>query len=63
MRSVPEGGRANDEVVRLLADVLRVPVRNVTVVSGQSSRAKVVELDGLPLDEAERRLSSRSATA
>lgn len=63
VRSAPERGRANDEVVRLLAGVLRVPVRDVTVVSGHASRAKVVEVDGVSPDEVERRLSSRSAAA
>lgn len=62
VRSAPERGRANDEVVNLLAEVLRVRPRDVTVASGRASRVKVVEVDGLPFDEAERRLASRSVT-
>jgi hypothetical protein len=55
----PERGRANDAVVRLLASRLRVPLRSLSVVSGGTSRDKVVELHGLDADEAERRLEGR----
>ena len=55
--AAPERGRANEAVVDLLAERLGVPRRSLTVVSGQSSRDKVVELRGLAADEAERRLA------
>jgi uncharacterized protein len=55
--AAPERGRANDAVVALLADRLGVPRRSVSVVSGQSSRDKVIELRGIGRDEAERRLA------
>ena len=42
-----EDGRANRAVEALLADVLAVPVAAVQVVRGRSSRAKVVEVEGL----------------
>ena len=54
--AAPERGRANDAVVRLLAARLGVPRASLSVVSGQTSRDKVVELRGLGRDEAERRL-------
>jgi uncharacterized protein (TIGR00251 family) len=52
----PDGGRANDAVVRLLTDALGV---DVTLIAGHSSRDKVV---ACPLDaaEAERLLSEAS---
>ncbi len=46
----PEGGQANREVVALLAAKVGLPVAAVSVVSGQSSPAKVVAFQGL--DEA-----------
>lgn len=58
VRSAPERGRANDEVTELLAHALRLPARDVRIVSGHASREKLVELDGLTVEEAERRLSS-----
>lgn len=56
--AVPERGRANEEVLDLLARSLHVPRPDVRVVSGATSRDKVVELAGLTLDEAERRLAA-----
>lgn len=57
----PEGGRANDAVLRLLADTLAVPRDDVTLVSGHSCRDKIVELAGLGPAVVERRLASASA--
>src|SRR5205809_6220181 len=54
----PEGGRANDAVVRLLAETLSVPRAAVMVVSGHGVRDKIVELAGLAPAQVERRLSS-----
>ena len=54
----PEGGRANDAVVRLLADTLALPREAVTLVSGHTGRDKIVELTGVEPEQIERRLSS-----
>ena len=58
VRSAPEHGRANEEVTDLLARTLELTARDVRIVSGHGSRDKVVELEGLTIEEAERRLSS-----
>lgn len=55
--AAPEHGKANAAVVRLLADVLDLPERDVTIVSGQGSRDKTVALTGITDDEIERRLT------
>jgi uncharacterized protein len=52
----PEDGRANDAVLRLLAERLDLPGASVTLVSGHSGRDKIVELAGIDAAEAERRL-------
>lgn len=54
----PERGRANDDVVALLADALGLARSEIRVVAGRTTRDKVVEVDRLTLDEAERRLAS-----
>jgi uncharacterized protein (TIGR00251 family) len=56
--AAPERGKANASVVELLAGSLGLARRAVRVVAGQASRNKVVEVDGLTLDEAERRLAA-----
>ena len=57
----PEGGKANDAVVWLLATVLALPQRDVTLVSGHGARDKVVALAGIDTEETERRLLSAAA--
>jgi uncharacterized protein (TIGR00251 family) len=56
-----EGGRANEAVVRLLAETVGVPRRDVALVSGHGAREKVVELEGVERAEVERRLEGASA--
>ncbi len=53
----PTGGRANEAVEAVLAEAFRVPVRDVAVVSGHTSRRKRVVLGSLTLDAAARRLA------
>jgi uncharacterized protein (TIGR00251 family) len=55
--SPPERGRANAELVRLLARELAVPAARVTVVRGAAARDKVIEIDGITIQEADRRLA------
>ena len=56
--AAPERGRANEAVLRLLADRLAVPQASLTVVSGHTARDKVIELRGLDEAEVERRLEA-----
>jgi uncharacterized protein (TIGR00251 family) len=53
--AVPERGKANDAVVALLAETLGVAPSSIEVVSGASSKDKVVEVD-LAAEEIARRL-------
>ena len=53
-----EAGRANDAVIRLLAETLALPRTSVTLVSGHGARDKIVELAGVDPGEIDRRLSS-----
>ena len=53
-----EAGRANEAVVRLLADALSLPRDAVTLVSGHGARDKIVQLAGLDSTQVERRLST-----
>jgi uncharacterized protein (TIGR00251 family) len=53
-----EGGRANEAVVRLLAETLSLPREAVTLVSGHGARDKIVQLAGLDPTQIERRLTA-----
>ena len=46
LHAPPVDGAANDALVLLLAERLGVPKRAVRIVAGETSRAKVVEIDG-----------------
>jgi len=54
--AAPEGGRANIELLRVVAEELRIPVRHVTIESGSSSTTKVLKIQGLDEEEVKRRL-------
>ncbi|HVS51704.1 MAG TPA: DUF167 domain-containing protein [Opitutaceae bacterium] len=49
-------GRANDALCAFLADTLGLPRRAVSIERGDTSRQKLVRLDGLTLVEAKARL-------
>jgi uncharacterized protein len=42
----PVDGKANAELLRFLADAFDVPLRNVVLVRGETSRQKVVRVEG-----------------
>jgi uncharacterized protein (TIGR00251 family) len=46
VRAVPENGKANEALVRLLAKRLRVPASTVHIEAGAGSRLKTLRIDG-----------------
>jgi uncharacterized protein (TIGR00251 family) len=46
VRAVPENGKANDALLRLLADKAGAPASKVRLVSGAKSRLKQVAISG-----------------
>jgi uncharacterized protein len=59
----PEDNRANDEVVRLMAEWLAVPRDYVSLRSGNSSKDKVVAVRGLEQRDLEERLEALAVAA
>jgi uncharacterized protein (TIGR00251 family) len=54
----PVDGKANDECVRFFAEWAGVPRARVRIVTGLTSRMKVVEIEGVPQEDLERRLKA-----
>lgn len=54
--AAPEGGKANDAVLALLASTLDVPRRDLALTAGRASRNKVVVLTGVTDEEVDARL-------
>jgi len=52
----PAGGRANVACIEFLADTLRVPRASITIVSGHTSRTKVIRVANLSREELRTRL-------
>lgn len=52
----PVDGAANEALVRLLAKTLRLPKGAVAIVSGETSRTKIVRVEGLDESEVRGRL-------
>lgn len=44
--AVPEKGKANKALVALVAKSLKVPKSSVSVISGETSRKKILRIDG-----------------
>ena len=50
----PVDGKANDECVQFFAELARVPRTRVRIVTGLTSRMKVVEIEGVAQEDLER---------
>lgn len=44
-KAVPVDGKANKEVVRLLAEALKVPKSRIGILRGETSNIKVIKVD------------------
>ena len=53
----PTDGRANDALIAFLAEQLRLPRARIALVSGQTSRSKVLRVTGLNAEEVRTLLS------
>ena len=54
----PEKGKANQAVIELLAEALRLPKSAVRIVRGETSTSKLAEIEGIDELELRRKLSS-----
>jgi uncharacterized protein (TIGR00251 family) len=52
LAAAPVDGAANDELIALFAKALKIPKRDVTIVSGERSRSKRIRIAGLSREEA-----------
>ena len=59
----PVDGKANDECVRFFAEFAAVPRTRVRIVTGLTSRMKVVEIEGVPQDALDKLLTATGATS
>ena len=53
----PVEGKANEACIDFFARLLKVPRSSVSIAAGQSSRNKVIRVEGLTAEDVQRRLS------
>lgn len=61
--AAPEGGKANEAVLELLSGALDVPLEDLRLMSGKTSRDKVVSVRGMSIGEVDGRLAAAEGCA
>jgi uncharacterized protein (TIGR00251 family) len=56
LAAAPVDGAANDELIALLARTLKIPRRDIIIISGERSRSKRIRIAGVERDQAFARL-------
>ena len=51
LHAVPEKGQANEELIEFLAEIFDLSKSSITILRGQTSRIKHVEIKGLTEDQ------------
>lgn len=54
IKSAPVDGEANAACIKFLASLFRLPKSSLTIKTGHKSRSKIIEIEGLSLDEIKR---------
>lgn len=45
LKSQPENGKANDELIKLLSKTLQIPPKEIKIICGQTGRKKLIKLN------------------
>jgi len=61
LAAAPVDGEANEELIHFLAKLFDVPRRQVSILSGLTSKNKLIRIEGLAAAEGERVLQITSA--
>ena len=57
LKAPPVEGRANEACVDFFAKLLKMPRSSVTIASGQTTRLKIVRIDGMTAEQLRQRLA------
>jgi uncharacterized protein len=58
VNSPPVDGEANKELISLISKKLRIPKSNIEIISGRTSRMKVLRVLGLDIQSVSRRMET-----
>lgn len=45
VRAIPEKGKANQEIVEILADFFKIDKQRISIISGRTTSRKLIEID------------------
>ena len=51
LHAPPEKGKANQELVLILAKKLHIPKSSIQIIKGESTKNKLVDIEGITLEE------------
>lgn len=57
LKSAPEDGKANDELVRILAKTFDLARSEIKIVRGKSTKNKTVDITGITVEEMKKTLA------
>jgi hypothetical protein len=57
LKSAPEDGKANDELVRILAKKFDISRAHIKIIRGKSTRNKTVDITGISVEEMKKTLA------
>lgn len=58
VKSPPDKGKANKELLKLLAKQLEIPTSNLSIVSGQTSRDKIILVTDISSDDLQKKIKT-----
>ena len=56
VKSPPDKGKANKEILKLLAKQLDLPTTNLSIISGQTSRDKIVLVTNITFEDLQKKI-------
>ena len=56
VKSPPDKGKANKELLKLLAKQLKLSLTNLTIISGQTSRDKIILVTNISLEDIQKKI-------
>lgn len=59
LHAIPEKGKANEALIGLLSQELKVAKRDIVILKGETSRLKKIEIEGLDLEIVKDRIIQR----
>jgi uncharacterized protein len=50
IKAVPEKGKANQELINFLSDILSISKSSIKILSGEHAKIKLIQIDNITLD-------------